>query len=101
MPTRISAPRTSRGAGAAVVGAATMPRTAAATTDVVSFIITSLPNEDRVTLDRDRIQAQPATSAGQRTAGEEIELPAVPRARQDLSLPPPAELAGERGQRRS
>src|SRR5438445_9815088 len=38
MPTRISAPRISPGTGAAMAGATAMPRTAAATTDVVSLI---------------------------------------------------------------
>src|SRR5436190_24152593 len=46
MPTRISACRSSPGAGAAVAGATAMPRTAAATTDVVSLIVVLLSRRD-------------------------------------------------------
>src|SRR5207249_6200590 len=42
MPTRISACRISPGTGAAMAGATAMPRTAAATTDVVSLIFVLL-----------------------------------------------------------
>src|SRR5207247_5707337 len=58
-------------------------------------------DEHRVILDRDRIETQAATAIRERPAGEEIELPTVPRAGEDLAIPAPAELAGRRGESRA
>src|SRR5207247_8701291 len=58
-------------------------------------------DEHRVLLDGDWIEPQAATAIRERPAGEQIELPAMPRAGEDLALAAPAELAGRRGERGS
>src|SRR4051812_29920839 len=54
---------------------------------------------DGVIGDRDGIAAESHPSIGERPTSQEIELPAVPRACQYLSLAPPAIFPRGRGQR--
>ena len=51
-------------------------------------------DEQGITLRNDRIAAQAFAPVRERPTGEQVELPAVPRAGKDLALPAPPKLAG-------